>query len=226
MKLTHQNLELIENWLNEQHIQPELDHDLVRLIYSEVLLPNFQVKNRVSPKHRKRAFTLQYDFVRRDLLKIIYRRNNKSASGIKAGYVYAIVNPAWPEYVKIGSAIDVDDRLNSYQTSSPLRDYRLVDYYFTEDRHKAESKIHDMFERQSEWCKVSESDIRVIFKKEKEAQHIKVPEELIYAEKNRIIQEERLIEDNLIQQRLLKQQAKREEYLRRKKFHNRKVKSK
>ena len=43
----------------------------------------------------------------------------------KAGYVYVITNAAWPEWVKVGMAIDADDRLNGYQTSSPFRDYEL-----------------------------------------------------------------------------------------------------
>ena len=39
------------------------------------------------------------------------------------GYVYAITNPAWPGWVKVGMAVDSNDRLNSYQTSSPFRDF-------------------------------------------------------------------------------------------------------
>ena len=31
---------------------------------------------------------------------------------LKEGYVYVITNPAWPEWVKIGMAIDAEDRLN------------------------------------------------------------------------------------------------------------------
>jgi hypothetical protein len=62
------------------------------------------------------CISLQYDFVRRDLLKILHKRNGYSATGISAGYVYAIGNSAWKDFVKIGSAIDIDDRLNSYQT--------------------------------------------------------------------------------------------------------------
>jgi len=42
---------------------------------------------------------------------------------VKEGYVYVITNPAWPDWVKIGMAIDAEDRLNGYQTSSPMRDY-------------------------------------------------------------------------------------------------------
>lgn len=186
MKLTHKNLELIEKWLDMNQIQPTLEHKFVVKVYEEVLLPLYDVRNTESVKKRNRAFTLQFDFVRRDLLKILHKRNNKSATGIKAGYVYAIGNPAWKDWVKIGSAIDVNDRLNSYQTSSPLRDYYLIDYYFVDDRVLEESSLHSKYERNSEWCKVSQEDIKLLFKQKKIENNIIVPETLLYAVKNEI----------------------------------------
>jgi len=65
-------------------------------------------------------------------------------SQIKEGYVYAIVNAAWPEWVKIGKALDAEDRLNGYQTSSPMRDYKLVYSVHFEDRNVAERKAHTL----------------------------------------------------------------------------------
>ena len=63
---------------------------------------------------------------------------------MKEGYVYAIVNDAWPEWVKIGKAIDAEDRLSGYQTSSPMRDYKLVHSVYFEDRNVAEKKAHTL----------------------------------------------------------------------------------
>jgi len=63
---------------------------------------------------------------------------------IKEGYVYAIVNDAWPEWVKIGKALDAEDRLSGYQTSSPMRDYKLVHSVYFEDRNVAEKKAHTL----------------------------------------------------------------------------------
>jgi len=62
----------------------------------------------------------------------------------KSGYVYAIRNPAWPEWVKIGKAVDAEDRLSSYQTSSPMRDYKLIHSVYFEDRNVAERKAHTL----------------------------------------------------------------------------------
>ena len=160
---------MIENWLTENGLVPNLTDDFVRFVYESVLEQKFALKDAISPKTRQRGFTLQYEFVRRDLLKILHKWNNYSASGISAGYVYAIGNPSWDNFVKIGSAIDVNDRLGSYQTSSPHRDYFIIDYYFVLDRRAEESHLHAMFkDKQFEWCNVSIIEVQKIFKMRKE----------------------------------------------------------
>lgn len=77
----------------------------------------------------------------------------------KEGQVYIIVNEAWPEWVKIGMAVDAEDRLNGYQTSSPMRDYKLMYAVSTDDRRKAEALAHKaagkIAERRGEWFKMS-----------------------------------------------------------------------
>ena len=87
---------------------------------------------------------------------------------IKEGYVYVITNPAWPDWVKIGMAIDTDDRCNSYQTSSPHRDYELKYDIETGDRraleqaaHKEASKLAN--ESKGEWFKIDvETAIQIL----------------------------------------------------------------
>lgn len=73
------------------------------------------------------------------------------------GDVYIITNPAWPEWVKVGKAVEASDRLNNYQTSSPYRDYVIYDSFDVKDRSAAEAKSHELlqkhFERQNEWFK-------------------------------------------------------------------------
>jgi len=61
---------------------------------------------------------------------------------IKEGYVYVITNPAWPDWVKIGMAIDADDRCNSYRTSSPHRDFVLEYTVETDNRRTLEQAAH------------------------------------------------------------------------------------
>jgi len=86
---------------------------------------------------------------------------------IKEGYVYAITNPAWPGWVKIGMAIDADDRCNGYQTSSPFRDYVLEHVMVTNNRRVAEAQAHKAAakiaqEVRGEWFKLSVEEAKNI----------------------------------------------------------------
>lgn len=81
------------------------------------------------------------------------------ASTIKEGYVYIITNKAWPEWVKIGMAIDAVDRLSGYQTSSPFRDYTLEHSVYSNDRRSSEKEAHKKAKRlaletSNEWFKL------------------------------------------------------------------------
>ena len=82
------------------------------------------------------------------------------------GQVYAITNPNFPDWVKIGMAIDAEDRLNGYQTSSPFRDYVLQYKYDVNNRRKAESQSHTelqkSYERKGEWFKCTPEQARVV----------------------------------------------------------------
>ena len=81
-------------------------------------------------------------------------------SSIKEGYVYVITNKAWPDWVKIGMAIEAEDRLSGYQTSSPHRDYVLEHCVYVGDRRISEQKAHDKatllaLETNGEWFKLT-----------------------------------------------------------------------
>jgi len=87
------------------------------------------------------------------------------------GDVYAIVNPAWEGWVKIGKASFADDRLNGYQTSSPHRDYTILARISTDDRHEKELVMHQLFEdnaesRKGEWFKITKADTVLLFLQE------------------------------------------------------------
>ena len=63
-------------------------------------------------------------------------------SDVKEGHVYVITNKAWPSWLKIGMALDAQDRLSGYQTSSPHRDYVLEHSVWSNQRRKAEQQAH------------------------------------------------------------------------------------
>ena len=75
------------------------------------------------------------------------------------GQVYIITNPAWEGWVKVGMAVDANDRAGNYQTASPYRDYELGYVVETKDRRATETETHarlgDLFEQRNEWFKCS-----------------------------------------------------------------------
>ena len=90
------------------------------------------------------------------MLAKLYDKQTKDVyDQVKEGSVYVMGNPVWPDWVKVGMAVDAKDRLNSYQTSCPFRDYMLYYSYKAKDRRKAESEAHskldEKFERRKEW---------------------------------------------------------------------------
>jgi hypothetical protein len=79
------------------------------------------------------------------------------------GYVYLMGNPQFSEWYKVGCAIDVLDRVASYQTSSPFRDYVLLRSVKTDDRRLLEREAHGLFEeraieRSGEWFRMEHLD--------------------------------------------------------------------
>lgn len=74
----------------------------------------------------------------------------------KDGYVYIISNTNFKGYYKIGVTHDIDERLRTYQTSSPFRNYKVEYYVKHPDCYLAEKKIHENMkyfatDRKKEW---------------------------------------------------------------------------
>ena len=92
------------------------------------------------------------------------------------GYVYAIINPSWPDWVKIGKAVDADNRLNSYQTSSPLRDYELLYCKYFDDYHEVEKEAHSLAanlstDSKGEWFCITQQQAKEVLDKLHEQRH-------------------------------------------------------
>ena len=71
------------------------------------------------------------------------------------GEVYIIYNPSFPSWIKVGMAVDSEDRLKQYQTGSPYRNYTVHKAYAVNDRRKSEAEAHALLEesheRRGEW---------------------------------------------------------------------------
>jgi hypothetical protein len=85
-----------------------------------------------------------------------------------SGFIYLLVNPAFPEWVKVGKTIDTKRRLRNYQTGDPFRLYRLVKVWPTPDRHRDEALAELYLEwgavdQQGEWFRTTaEQAIRLL----------------------------------------------------------------
>ena len=45
---------------------------------------------------------------------------------MSSGYLYIITNKSWPGWIKIGTTRNLKTRLQTYQTSSPFRNYEVI----------------------------------------------------------------------------------------------------
>jgi sulfatase maturation enzyme AslB (radical SAM superfamily) len=45
---------------------------------------------------------------------------------MSSGYLYIITNKSWPGWIKIGTTRNLKTRLQTYQTSSPFRNYEVM----------------------------------------------------------------------------------------------------
>ena len=82
------------------------------------------------------------------------------------GFVYLMVNPSFPNWVKIGKTQNHFERLSSYQTGDPHRAYDMKIKKEVKNRHEAEKMFHMHFEniagnRSHEWFKL-DLDIAII----------------------------------------------------------------
>jgi len=96
-------------------------------------------------------------------LEVIKKEALAMFDKIEHGEVYIITNPAWKGWVKIGMAVEAEDRCKGYQTSSPFRDYKVVYSKKFKDRRTAEAQAHKLCsakatDQNSEWFKIKIKD--------------------------------------------------------------------
>lgn len=99
--------------------------------------------------------------------------SHKVLDTVMAGHVYVLHNPSWPEWFKVGMAVDVNDRVSSLQTGCPFRNYEAITHIKTSNKRALENKAHTLFEahaeeRRGEWFKVSYSTAQHLMQQVKE----------------------------------------------------------
>lgn len=76
----------------------------------------------------------------RTLLNLNFSRGARF-SELKAGILYLIENPAFPDHYKVGMTINLKQRLAQYQTYDPYRQFSVAKYDFVLDRHRCEADL-------------------------------------------------------------------------------------
>lgn len=135
-------------------------------ITEDLLLKMIELYNRYSNKSnyknslsKNNNFRLARKLAGISLIKLKLSRNIKY-NECKEGLLYTIKNPSWPNHVKLGITLDINKRLQAYQTYSPYRDYNLDRYEFVLDRRKTEKLILEQYQlslEQGEWIKLEDS---------------------------------------------------------------------
>lgn len=112
-----------------------------------------------------------------ELAKEIKRNTVAMFDEVQEGDVYVIRNMAWPDWYKVGKAVNAKNRLKDYQTSSPHRDFVLCHVEWFENRDEAEKAIHKLLkkhkhclESKNEWFKTYVPVIQEVMREYKEAQ--------------------------------------------------------
>lgn len=162
MKLNYKNKINIDNWFINNGIRYSGSPEIAFEYYKDQQFYG-KITKSLSVNDICLVIKKQIDYIQKSIVNILYEQNGKSSKGLKCGYVYAIANKAWPDYIKIGSAIDVYDRLSTYQTSSPLRDFNIISYVYSDDRLALEYEIISKFNARNEWIECDIPTIKELF---------------------------------------------------------------
>ena len=72
---------------------------------------------------------------------VSFRKAGVSVHAIQTAHVYIIMNESFPDWYKIGTCVDLNKRVQSYQTSDPLKGYKVIDSWIIRDRHSIEKEF-------------------------------------------------------------------------------------
>ena len=123
-------------------------------------------RNQRSESERRKS-TIEHETLFKNSIRVARSLNNNKQITLRGGFVYLIENPVFPGCFKIGCSVDVEKRLQSYQTSDPYRRFRIVFKRFVPDRRIAEQEILKEcsdYIVSREWVMIDKSVLKKIFR--------------------------------------------------------------
>lgn len=156
------HISLVEGWLFKNKISSfTITEQLCSKIYADI----YCEKEKLPKKRSDRAYIVkrQLSYIRQTLIRI----KHKNKLELPEGFVYLLQHPKMYG-IKVGSTIDVDDRLRQYNTGCPFRDYRILGYVFSSDRGELEDLIHQKLAKHrlsGEWFDIPSTTIKALLAK-------------------------------------------------------------
>ena len=116
--------------------------------------------------HERYLLILEKQKYKKEIIKNA-QKSKVLNSSLVSGFVYGIVDPRNPEWIKIGCTSDLNERLRQYQTYSPYGNIEYIYYKQVDDKYKSEKLLHmvfDKFRGNGEWFKITKTDFINVFK--------------------------------------------------------------
>ena len=108
-------------------------------------------------KQKENALSNQINLIEiKRITELKTKTNNRTR--LTEGFVYIITNPVYEGWVKVGSALNMEERLSSYQICDPNRGYKIEFIWHFDNRKEAERLAHNALHKHrgnGEWFKLN-----------------------------------------------------------------------
>lgn len=142
---------------------------LNRQLASGHIIPLVEKERRRREARRQRNQRKKRDeLVFAEALKAARKIHKNQQISLRGGYIYVVVNPSYPGWLKVGCTVDLNKRLQTYQTSDPHRAFEFRFKRFVPDRRIAERMLIEELRHLDilgEWVKTDFRAVVEIFRK-------------------------------------------------------------
>ena len=123
------------------------------------LCPDCNIEKNVLEFQKNSAIKDGYNYRCKNCMSSYTKGLRKSET---EGYIYLVINPIYPDYVKLGRTINPEKRLKNYQTYSPLRNYEMYYKCYTKNLYIIESYFNSNVSGNGEWFKIDRDKAKEI----------------------------------------------------------------
>ena len=146
-----------DKYATEQIFRNQLkEYVLDRIVHDDVMRKEYQSIRGTDLKKRRKEFFKKYWITDETFRNNVNNFELKNTINKKIlNYIYILTNPAYPEHVKIGRTISPLNRLTTYNTGSPFKDYRYEFLKETEKAQEIENYFSEKYNSINEWYELT-----------------------------------------------------------------------